>query len=231
LNDQWYIALDPSKTEANEVPSDLRGLDRIQYTSYSELKEKIQAVMAQRYPKRPESTIEAYLDQQRSQVVTLLRSDPGLRINAIADVLGVDVQVAKLIVRPLLEAGTLRTQGSRKGTKYYVARSSGPPPPNGNPVSGLAPSDTRKSTVSKKRVRASSEEKSESTDVRLNDKERAVLSLLNRRAVVLSLEEIGMTLFPKEPPEIAHSWARNSMRKLVNKKLARKVARGTYVAC
>jgi predicted nucleotide-binding protein len=44
INDQWYIAIDPSKTEVNEVPSDLRGLDRIQYGSYSELQTKLTTI-------------------------------------------------------------------------------------------------------------------------------------------------------------------------------------------
>lgn len=37
IGDQWYIAVDPSKTDTKEVPSDLRGLDRIEYGSYAEL--------------------------------------------------------------------------------------------------------------------------------------------------------------------------------------------------
>jgi len=37
LNEKAFIAIDPAKTDISEVPSDLRGIDRIQYGSYSEL--------------------------------------------------------------------------------------------------------------------------------------------------------------------------------------------------
>lgn len=36
LTERAFIALNPSKTRVEEVPSDLRGMDRIQYLSYSE---------------------------------------------------------------------------------------------------------------------------------------------------------------------------------------------------
>ena len=121
LGDQWYIAIDPSKTEVKEVPSDLRGLDRIEYSAYSELGEKIQTVMAQRYPRRPTGTIDTYLAEQRKQTVGLLREEPGLTVTAIAQVLGVEVQVAQLLVRPLIEDGVLKTEGRRKATKYFIA--------------------------------------------------------------------------------------------------------------
>jgi len=120
IGDQWYIAIDPSRTEIKEVPSDLRGLDRIQYDSYSELEDKLRVLLEQRYPKRPKGGIEPFLDQQRDTVRQLLKKEPGLTMIAIADVLGIDVQVAKLVVRPLLEDGELETTGQRRGMKYFI---------------------------------------------------------------------------------------------------------------
>lgn len=73
-------------------------------------------------------TIDTYLVEQRRQVVGLLRSDPGLTVTSIAQVLGVEVQVAQLIVRPLILEELLRTEGERKATKYFIA-------PAGNQVS------------------------------------------------------------------------------------------------
>lgn len=218
LGDQWYIALDPSKTEVKEVPSDLRGLDRIEYGSYAELGEKIQTVMAQRYPRRPAGTIDTYLAEQRKQVVGLLRSDPGITVTAIAEVLGVEVQVAQLIVRPLIEEGVLRTEGRRKATKYFIAKGS----PVGKPV--------RKRQAGESGSTAPAQTTRPGADIELNDKEEAVLSLLRRRGTGLHLEEIGATCFRRQTPDKANSWARNSMRKLVEAQLVVKVGRGIYAA-
>lgn len=120
LADNWYIAIDPSKTEINEVPSDLRGLDRIQYSSYSELSEKLGTVMEQRYPRRTHEGIDDFLEDKRAELRGLLKKEPGLAMTSISQVLGIDVQVAQLVVRPLLEGGELDTEGKRKGTKYYL---------------------------------------------------------------------------------------------------------------
>ncbi len=220
LADQWYIAIDPSKTEVKEVPSDLRGLDRIEYGSYSELGEKIQTAMAQRYPRRPTGTIDTYLAEQRKQAVGLLRTDPGLTVTSIAQVLGVDVQVAQLIVRPLIEENVLRTEGKRKATKYFIASAS----------SRIAKSPRRGKTREQLPLRNTGAVAGESSadSAPLNEKEAAVISLLRRRRAALHLEEIGAACFQDEGSDKANSWARNSMRKLLSMGLVRRVGRGIY---
>ena len=119
--EQWYIAIDPSKTEIKEVPSDLRGLDRIEYSSYTELGDKLGILLEQRYPRRPRASIDGFLEDRRADVRTLVRDHPGLTIISLAQLLSVEVTVAQLIVKPLLESGELATTGVRRGTKYYIA--------------------------------------------------------------------------------------------------------------
>jgi hypothetical protein len=41
LRERAFIAFDPSRTNIDEVPADLRGIDRNQYTSYAEYQEKL----------------------------------------------------------------------------------------------------------------------------------------------------------------------------------------------
>jgi hypothetical protein len=119
--EQWYIAIDPTKTEIKEVPSDLRGLDRIEYFSYTELGDKLGILLEQRYPKRPRPSIDGFLEDRRTEVRSLVKDHPGLTINALAQLLSVEVTVAQLIVKPLLESGEVETTGTRRGTKYYLA--------------------------------------------------------------------------------------------------------------
>src|SRR5262245_65629989 len=45
----WYICFNPGRTDAKEVPSDLRGLDRIQYTSFSDLEDRLSILIDQHY--------------------------------------------------------------------------------------------------------------------------------------------------------------------------------------
>ncbi|HTT45660.1 MAG TPA: hypothetical protein VMH38_06555, partial [Thermoplasmata archaeon] len=41
FRERAYIAFDPAKTPVDDVPADIRGVDRIQYSSYTELEEKL----------------------------------------------------------------------------------------------------------------------------------------------------------------------------------------------
>jgi hypothetical protein len=65
LGDRWYVAIDPSKTDAKDVPQDLCGLGRIEYGSLSELSEKLETLLKQRYPRRTAGTIDANAGDRR----------------------------------------------------------------------------------------------------------------------------------------------------------------------
>jgi hypothetical protein len=121
--DQWYIAIDPAKTEIKDVPSDLRGLDRIEYSSYDELGNKLKILIEQRYPKRARAGIDDYLAERREEVLRLLGEHPGLTVISLAQLLRIEIPVAQLVIKPLLAEGRLDTSGRRKATKYYLAGS------------------------------------------------------------------------------------------------------------
>jgi hypothetical protein len=118
--DQWFIAIDPAKTDIKEVPSDLRGLDRIEYASYTELSDKLSVLLEQRYPKKPRGTIDSYLEERRGQVRELLKQKTGLTMTSLSQILGVDVSVAQLVIKPMVESGEIVTTGATKATKYFL---------------------------------------------------------------------------------------------------------------
>jgi hypothetical protein len=121
LNERAFIAIDPSKTDINEVPSDLRGIDRIQYSSYTELQEGLAKLLAQELPVEPTHDVENQLVQLRLQAVQLIDVAPdGLRVNDIAELLGVSVEMAKLVVRPLVAEGQLEVRGVKRGARYVI---------------------------------------------------------------------------------------------------------------
>lgn len=122
LGERAYIVIDPSRTKVEEVPADLRGLDRIQYGSYADLEDGIGKLLAQEIPVQQTHDVENQLTELRRQVVRLVAESEGLKIGDIASLLGVSVDMAKVIVRPLIDV-ELRTTGVRKGTKYYLKAS------------------------------------------------------------------------------------------------------------
>lgn len=50
FGEKAFAAIDPARTQVDEVPSDLRGLDRIQYGSYAELGSKLETPLGQEVP-------------------------------------------------------------------------------------------------------------------------------------------------------------------------------------
>lgn len=125
IGDNWYIAIDPSKTVINEVPSDLRGLDRIQYSSYTELGTSLTVLMEQWYPLRKPASITEFIDERKAQVIELLRRSPGQTMGTIKTVLGVSTDVAQLVVRAMIGA-EVETRGTHKGKRYYLRASTSP---------------------------------------------------------------------------------------------------------
>lgn len=117
--EDWYITFNPEKTNLSEVPSDLRGIDRIQYSSYGELGDKLRVLIEQRYPKRTNS-IDSFLEELRTQILEVLRAQGGLTMVELAEVVGSSVGVTQLAVRPLV-GEQLATTGRRKAMKYYIS--------------------------------------------------------------------------------------------------------------
>ncbi|HZR82882.1 MAG TPA: hypothetical protein VFD92_17430 [Candidatus Binatia bacterium] len=117
LAEKSYIAIDPSKTPIEEVPSDLRGIDRIQYGSYVELGGKIEKLLAQELPVQRTHDVENQLAQLRADAVRVIGESHGLRINDIAKLLGVSKDMAQVVVRPLV-GEQLRIEGIKRGARY-----------------------------------------------------------------------------------------------------------------
>jgi len=119
LNERAYIAIDPAKTDVNEVPSDLRGIDRIQYSSYSELQEGLAKLLAQELPVAQTHDVENQLLQLRNQAKELIREADGLKVTDVAQLLGISVEMAKLVIRPMVNQ-ELEMRGNTRAARYYL---------------------------------------------------------------------------------------------------------------
>lgn len=120
-SDDWYICFNPEQTDIKEVPSDIRGLDRIQYTSFSELEDRLSVLLDQWYPRNTRTTVEDYFEKAQKDVTALLKKQPGMRVNEIAEVLGINLRMAQVVVGQLMGDQALRVEGKTRGAKYFPA--------------------------------------------------------------------------------------------------------------
>lgn len=117
----WYICYNPSKNAHQDVPSDLRGIDRIQYSDLRELERKLVVLLNQRYPgQRPEPLSEHEL-QMRNRVPAVLRdAGAGMSTREVADTLKITQNMALVLLEALLADGEIQSVGATKGRKYLL---------------------------------------------------------------------------------------------------------------
>jgi hypothetical protein len=119
-SDNWYILFNPEHTDLGEVPSDIRGIDRIQYNSFSGLEEKLTALLEQHYPKAERVSVDDYLASAQRDVESLLRTQPEMKVVEIADVLGMNKKMVQVSLRQMIEEGKVVSEGNTRGTRYSL---------------------------------------------------------------------------------------------------------------
>lgn len=128
LDEDYYILFDPTRDQT-EVPSDLGGIDRLQYEDFSSLKDELRRLMEQQFGSPGEdatgdSSGESFndvIEALRDQVPRIVEDNPGIQMGGIATQIGVPIEFAQNITRPLLDSGQLETRGQRRGTRYYTS--------------------------------------------------------------------------------------------------------------
>jgi hypothetical protein len=127
LNEDYYILFNPEHDQT-DVPSDLGGIDRLQYSDFTSLKSELSRLMEQQFgaPEDEEqesgSTGDSFnqqIEQLRAAVPDIVSTRPGIQIGGIASQLGIPVDFAQSITRPLL-GDNIESQGERRGTRYFL---------------------------------------------------------------------------------------------------------------
>lgn len=118
MGERVFIALNPDETELEDVPSDLKGVDRLQYESFSSLEDEIERLISQEMPPPRDPEAEDYLSSLQDRIVDLVARAPGMTVTNIAKASGVNIELAKLAVRNELD-GRLQMEGKTRGAKYY----------------------------------------------------------------------------------------------------------------
>jgi hypothetical protein len=120
LSDGWYICFNPDKTDVTEVPSDIRGLDRIQYQSFSQLEDSLSVLLDQWYPRSTRRSVGDYFSQAEAEVTGLLQQYPGLGVVEIEKALGMNRRMVQVVIQSLLANGRARQEGRTRGAKYFL---------------------------------------------------------------------------------------------------------------
>ena len=117
MGEQVLVALNPSKTEMSDVPSDLKGVDRLQYQSFSSLQEELERLMSQVLPPPKDEKAEGFLEDLQEKIVLQVQKTPKVGVATIAKAVGVNIELAKVAIRNELGV-RLQSTSNRRGTKY-----------------------------------------------------------------------------------------------------------------
>ncbi len=119
------MLFDDSKDHST-VPTDLGGIDRLEYADFSSLRDGLRKLLKQQFgapgdPDAGESAgdkLNQLVEELRVETLRVVAEEPGIQVGGIAARLSVDVTQAQTIVRPLV-GDSLETRGTRRGTRYF----------------------------------------------------------------------------------------------------------------
>lgn len=113
---KYFILLNTHLDANKDAPSDIKGIDRIQYSSNEELEAKITILINQELPKENSESIFITI---RDSIFDVLQNHPGISLPAISTHNQHDKSIVQTVLRALVQSGDVKTTGQRRGTKYY----------------------------------------------------------------------------------------------------------------
>jgi len=119
LGKRHYILFNPNHDTSQDVPSDIKGIDRLQYASNSELEAKLILLVKQELP-NPASRSDSAFELVKQSILQALSEQPGLNLSKLADVTKQDKILIQATIRGMVITGELKTKGQKKGTTYYT---------------------------------------------------------------------------------------------------------------
>ncbi|MFH9073207.1 hypothetical protein [Streptomyces alboflavus] len=116
MNRKAFIAFNPGRTDRGDVPSDVRGYDRLQYQDLNELTGEVESLVVQELGTAVAANP---LEAHRQQVISTIRVNPGRTMGQIAELTGLEKDYVRLLIRRSGEE--LETEGATRGVKYFPA--------------------------------------------------------------------------------------------------------------
>jgi hypothetical protein len=110
-----FIAFNPDKTDVDDVPTDVKGYDRLQYTDLEELSDAVATLVRQQIGREPAPNP---LEDDRKRLLRMIRTTPGLTVRELADQYGERLDYVQLLIRRSMSS--LETTGATRGVRYYI---------------------------------------------------------------------------------------------------------------
>jgi hypothetical protein len=116
LKARAFIAFNPDKTDLSDVPTDVRGYDRLQYTDLEELSGNVASLIAQELG--PTAPVPDPLEADRKRLVEVIRSRPGQTAADLTAEFPAGIDYVQLLIRR--STVELETRGQTRAMKYYI---------------------------------------------------------------------------------------------------------------
>jgi hypothetical protein len=110
-----FIAFNPEKTDVGDVPTDVKGYDRLQYTDFDDLSDSVATLVRQQLGKQPASNP---LEDDRKRLLKTVRATPGMTARELAEQFGERLDYVQLLLRR--SGSSLETTGATRGVRYYI---------------------------------------------------------------------------------------------------------------
>lgn len=117
LNAKAYIAFNPDKTNLDDVPSDVKGYDRLQYGTLTELSERVSTVVAQELGTG--GKLVDPLDEAGERLLTQIAKTPGKTARQLAELLDERVDFIQFLLRR--NGSKVVSTGQTRGVKYNLS--------------------------------------------------------------------------------------------------------------
>ncbi len=114
LGAKAFIAFNPDRTDVDDVPSDVRGYDRLQYTDLEELSSKVEDLVVQ--DRGTGATGVDLLEADRRDLMLAIREHPNQTLRQLTELTSQRKDYVQLLLRR--SASELTTSGATKGTRY-----------------------------------------------------------------------------------------------------------------
>ena len=118
LGAKSFIAFNPDKTALRDVPTDIRGYDRLQYSDLDDLSDKVTRLV--RDELGVSRTTRDPFEADRIWLILTIAATPGLTVRELSDRMGRTVDYIQLLLRQ--SSGEWRTEGATRATRYFPSR-------------------------------------------------------------------------------------------------------------
>jgi hypothetical protein len=110
-----FIAFNPDRTTTADVPTDVKGYDRLQYRDLDQLGNKVATLVAQQLGPGPRPADP--LEDDRVKLMGTIRTHPGKTVGELSTLTAMKIDYLRMLLGR--SADELVTTGQTKGTRYH----------------------------------------------------------------------------------------------------------------